>query len=63
LEDEVISSLLLMIIRESAGEFGEVHLVCLLADTENITFEEESQDEKWRKAMDGEMNAIDKNET
>jgi hypothetical protein len=29
----------------------EVHLMCLLADAENITFEEASRDEKWRKAM------------
>jgi Reverse transcriptase (RNA-dependent DNA polymerase) len=40
-----------------------MHLVCLLADAENITFEEASQDEKWRKVMDEEINFIEKNET
>jgi hypothetical protein len=38
-------------------------LVCLLADAENITFEEASRYEKWRKTMDEEINAIEKNET
>jgi hypothetical protein len=38
-------------------------LVCLLVDAENITFEEASRDEKWRKAMDEKINAIEKNET
>jgi Reverse transcriptase (RNA-dependent DNA polymerase) len=38
-------------------------LVCLLAYVENITFEEASQDKKWRKAMDEEINTIEKNET
>jgi Reverse transcriptase (RNA-dependent DNA polymerase) len=36
--------------------------MCLLADAENITFEEASRDEKWRRAMDEEINVIEKNE-
>jgi hypothetical protein len=34
-----------------------------LADAENITYEEASRDEKWRKMMDEKINAIKKNET
>jgi Reverse transcriptase (RNA-dependent DNA polymerase) len=37
--------------------------VCLLADNENITFEEASRDGKYRKMMDEEINTIKKNET
>ena len=42
---------------------GEVHMVCLLADAENITFPEAINDEKWVKAMDEEIGAIEKNQT
>jgi hypothetical protein len=42
---------------------GEVHLVCLLADVEMISFEEAVRDPKWKVAMDEEMKAIEKNET
>ena len=42
---------------------GEVHLVCLLADSEDITFSEAVKDEKWLKAMDEEIGAIEKNQT
>ncbi|KAJ4813156.1 polyprotein [Rhynchospora pubera] len=42
---------------------SELHLVCLLADAENITFEETVQEKKWQQAMNEEMNAIVKNET
>ena len=42
---------------------GEVHLVCLLADSENITYSEARKDSKWVKAMDEEIKAIEKNET
>ncbi|KAJ1691007.1 hypothetical protein LUZ63_015162 [Rhynchospora breviuscula] len=41
----------------------EVHLVCLLADVENITSEEAVRDKKWRDAMDEEIAAIEKNDT
>ncbi|KAJ3686893.1 hypothetical protein LUZ61_016057 [Rhynchospora tenuis] len=41
----------------------EVHLVCLLADSENITFEEAVRDKKWKAAMDEEIAAIEKNDT
>ena len=42
---------------------SEVHLVCLLADAENITLEEAVRDKKWKTAMDEEIRAIEKNET
>ncbi|KAL4376447.1 hypothetical protein GQ457_02G008830 [Hibiscus cannabinus] len=41
----------------------EVHLVCLLSDAENISFEEAMRDEKWQIAMDEEIEAIDRNNT
>ena len=40
---------------------NEVHLVCLLADAENISFEEAVRDKKWQTAMDEEITAIDRN--
>jgi Reverse transcriptase (RNA-dependent DNA polymerase) len=40
-----------------------VHLVCLLADAETISFEEAVRDPKWKVVMDKEMKAIEKNET
>jgi Reverse transcriptase (RNA-dependent DNA polymerase) len=42
---------------------GEVHLVCLLADAETISFEEAVRDPKWKAALDEEMMTIEKNET
>ena len=42
---------------------SEVHLVCLLADAENISFEEAVRDKKWKSAMDEEMRAIIYNNT
>jgi hypothetical protein len=42
---------------------GEVHLVCLLADAEMISFEETVRDPKWKATMDKKMKAIEKNET
>lgn len=42
---------------------SEVHLVCLLADAENISFEETVRDKKWQAAMDEEMRAIEINKT
>ncbi|KAJ3676254.1 hypothetical protein LUZ60_003666 [Juncus effusus] len=41
----------------------EVHLVCLLADAENISFEEAVRDKRWQAAMDEEIEAIEKNRT
>ena len=40
---------------------NEVHLVCLLADAENISFEEAVRDKKWQTAMDEKIKAIDRN--
>lgn len=40
-----------------------MHLVCLLADSENITFEEAIRNKKWKEAMDEEISAIEKNKT
>jgi hypothetical protein len=42
---------------------SEVYLVCLLADVENITFEEAVRNKKWQAAMDEEIAAIEKNDT
>ena len=42
---------------------NEVHLVCLLADAENISFEEAVRDKKWQTAMDEEIKAIHCNNT
>jgi hypothetical protein len=39
---------------------SEIHLVCLLADAENIIFEEAVRDKKWQAAMDEEIRAIEK---
>ena len=36
----------------------EVHLICLLADSKNIAFEEAIRDNKWKVAMDEEIKAI-----
>jgi len=42
---------------------NEVHLVCLLAYAENISFEEVVRDKKWQTTMDEEIKAIDRNNT
>jgi len=42
---------------------NEVHLVCLLADAEKISFEEAVRDKKWQTAMDEEIKVIDRNNT
>jgi len=42
---------------------NEVHLVCLLVDAENISFEKAVRDKKWKTAMDEEIKAIDRNNT
>nr|GEY30883.1 retrovirus-related Pol polyprotein from transposon TNT 1-94 [Tanacetum cinerariifolium] len=41
----------------------EMHLVCLLADNEDITLEEAIRNKKWKEAMDEEISAIEKNKT
>ena len=42
---------------------NEVHIVCFLADAENISFEEAVRDKKWQTAMDEEIQAIHRNNT
>lgn len=42
---------------------NELHLVCLLADAEDKTFEQAVKDEKWQTAMQEEIRAIEKNDT
>ena len=49
--------------RDLYGSTNEVHIVCLLADAENISFEEAVQDTKWQTAMDEEIKAIHRNNT
>ena len=50
-------------IQELYESTKQVHVVCLLAGSKNITFEEAVQDEKWRLAMDEEIDAIERNNT
>ena len=50
-------------LRDLYDNTGEVHLVCLLADAESISFEEAVRDPKWKSAMDEEIKAIEKNKT
>ena len=42
---------------------NEVHVVCLLAESEDVRFEEAVVDEKWKKAMDEKIAAIERNNT
>ncbi|KAM2556520.1 hypothetical protein TB2_013736 [Malus domestica] len=48
---------------EVAERLDNPTLFCLFADCEPIDFQEAMQDTKWRKAMDGEIEAIQKNDT
>ena len=50
-------------LRDLYDSTNEVHLVCLLADAENISFEEAVRDKKWQTAMDEEIKAIYRNST
>ena len=50
-------------LRDLHDSTTEVHLVCLLADAENISFEEAVRDKKWQIAMDEEIKAIHRNNT
>ncbi|KAM1689023.1 hypothetical protein ACFX2K_036826 [Malus domestica] len=48
---------------EVAERLDNPTLFCLFADCEPVNFEEAVQDNKWRKAMDEEIEAIQKNDT
>jgi hypothetical protein len=50
-------------LRDHYETTSEVHMVCLLADAEIISFEEAARDTKWKASMDEEIMAIEKNET
>ena len=50
-------------IQELYESTEQVHVVCLLVGSENITFEEAVQDENWRLAMAEEIDAIERNNT
>ena len=50
-------------LRDLYNSTDEVHLVCLLAYAENISFEEAVRDTKWQTAMDEEIKAIHRNNT
>lgn len=41
----------------------QVHLVCLLEDTEDVAFEDAISDKNWKAAMDEEIISIEKNKT
>ena len=40
---------------------NEVHVVCFLANSEDLSFEEAVQEEKWQRAMNEEIRAIERN--
>jgi len=42
---------------------NEVHVVCFLADSEDLSFEEVVQEKKWQKAVNDEIGAIECNNT
>ena len=50
-------------LRDLYDSTNEVHLVCLMADAENISFEEAVRDKKWQTAMDEKIKAIHRNNT
>ena len=50
-------------LRDLYDSTNEVHLVCLQANVENISFEEAVRDKKWQIAMDEEINATHCNNT
>lgn len=41
----------------------EAHMICLLADAEDLKFEKVVLDEKWKKAMNEEIDLVEKNDT
>ena len=41
----------------------EVHVVCFLVDSEDLSFEKAVQEEKWQMAMNEEIRAIERNNT
>ena len=41
----------------------ELHLICLLADYELLDYDDAAKEEKWKKAMNEEIEAIEKNQT
>ncbi|KAA0033083.1 copia protein [Cucumis melo var. makuwa] len=48
---------------ELSQSFNNLTLFCLFADSEPLNFEEASQNDKWKIAMDEEIKAIKKNDT
>ena len=50
-------------LRDLYDSTNEVLLLCLLADAENISFEEAARDKKWQTAMDEEIKVIHRNNT
>ena len=46
-------------LQEIYNTTNEIHVVCLLADSEDMSFEKAVQDEKWRTVMDVEIEAIE----
>ncbi|CAL5332754.1 unnamed protein product [Camellia sinensis] len=46
-----------------ATEEADLNLFCLFADSDPLTFSEAIQEDKWKKAMDEEIHAIEKNDT
>ncbi|GJZ17380.1 retrovirus-related pol polyprotein from transposon TNT 1-94 [Tanacetum coccineum] len=50
-------------LQELYDSTGEVHLLCLMAKTEDISFEEALRIKKWKTAIDEEIKAIERNKT
>ena len=42
---------------------NEVHVVCFLANSEDLSFEEAVEEEKWQMTMNEEIGAIERNNT
>ena len=41
----------------------ELHFICLLADYKLLAYDDVAEEEKWKKAMNGEIEAVKKNQT
>ena len=50
-------------LRDIYEETEETNLLCLYADHEPLTFQEAVNEDNWRKAMEEEIHAIEKNDT
>jgi len=61
-EEEKSRQPMMWSLQDLHNSIDEVNLICLLADSDNIAFEEAIRDKKWTVAIDEEMKAIEGNE-